>query len=109
MEFFRKGRIGPTGQRSSRNVLSLRTTHFYTSSPCQNRLARTGIILITVRVCRPTSERLLTCFAATQYCDGLRGAFIVEDPDDTHKLLYDVDDGLYIDTFIDLAKADCYV
>jgi len=28
-----------------------------------------------------------------QYCDGLRGALIIEDPDDPHKDLYDVDDG----------------
>ena len=32
---------------------------------------------------------------STQYCDGLRGAFVVYDPEDPHKLLYDVDDGLY--------------
>ena len=28
-----------------------------------------------------------------QYCDGLRGAFIIDDPDDPHKSLYDVDNG----------------
>jgi FtsP/CotA-like multicopper oxidase with cupredoxin domain len=28
-----------------------------------------------------------------QYCDGLRGAFIIEDPDDPHIKLYDVDNG----------------
>ncbi|KAJ7176104.1 putative laccase 1d precursor [Mycena crocata] len=30
---------------------------------------------------------------STQYCDGLRGAFVVYDPDDPLKHLYDVDDG----------------
>lgn len=30
---------------------------------------------------------------ATQYCDGLRGTFIVYDPHDSHQLLYDIDDG----------------
>ena len=30
---------------------------------------------------------------STQYCDGLRGAFVVYDPDDPHKYLYDIDDG----------------
>ncbi|KAF7360980.1 putative Laccase-1 [Mycena sanguinolenta] len=30
---------------------------------------------------------------STQYCDGLRGAFVVYDPDDPLKDLYDVDDG----------------
>ncbi len=28
-----------------------------------------------------------------QYCDGLRGAFVVRDPQDPHADLYDVDDG----------------
>ncbi|PPQ88840.1 hypothetical protein CVT25_010439 [Psilocybe cyanescens] len=28
----------------------------------------------------------------TQYCDGIRGALVVYDPDDPHKTLYDVDD-----------------
>jgi iron transport multicopper oxidase len=28
-----------------------------------------------------------------QYCDGLRGVFIIEDPDDPQRYLYDVDDG----------------
>jgi FtsP/CotA-like multicopper oxidase with cupredoxin domain len=28
-----------------------------------------------------------------QYCDGLRGAFIIDDPDDPHKSLYDIDNG----------------
>ncbi len=30
---------------------------------------------------------------ATQYCDGLRGPFIIYDPEDPHADLYDVDDG----------------
>ncbi len=28
-----------------------------------------------------------------QYCDGLRGAFIVYDPEDPHAYMYDVDNG----------------
>lgn len=35
---------------------------------------------------------------ATQYCDGLRGALVIYDPDDPHKDLYDVDDGQLSDT-----------
>ena len=31
---------------------------------------------------------------STQYCDGLRGAFVIYDPQDPHKDLYDVDDGM---------------
>ena len=30
---------------------------------------------------------------STQYCDGLRGAMVVYDPNDPHADLYDVDDG----------------
>lgn len=30
---------------------------------------------------------------STQYCDGLRGAFVVYDPNDPNAHLYDVDDG----------------
>ena len=30
---------------------------------------------------------------STQYCDGLRGALVLYDPDDPHKDLFDVDDG----------------
>ena len=34
---------------------------------------------------------------STQYCDGLRGALIIYDPDDPHASLYDVDDsGCYL-------------
>ncbi|KAF8075336.1 laccase [Lyophyllum atratum] len=38
---------------------------------------------------------------ATQYCDGLRGAFVVYDPLDPHRLLYDVDDESTIITLAD--------
>lgn len=34
-------------------------------------------------------------YLATQYCDGLRGAFIIYDPQDPHKHLYDIDDGKF--------------
>nr|AFN10626.1 laccase 1 [Hypsizygus marmoreus] len=30
---------------------------------------------------------------STQYCDGLRGVFVVYDPSDPHSSLYDIDDG----------------
>ncbi len=30
---------------------------------------------------------------STQYCDGLRGPFVVYDPNDPHASLYDVDNG----------------
>jgi len=61
-----------------------------------NKPAPTGIILTFVRAYWCTFERLLTCLVATQYCDGLRGAFILDDPEDPHIALYDVDDGQYI-------------
>ena len=31
---------------------------------------------------------------SNQYCDGLRGALVVRDPQDPHAGLYDVDDGV---------------
>ncbi|KAI0301898.1 laccase 1 [Multifurca ochricompacta] len=38
---------------------------------------------------------------SNQYCDGLRGAFVVRDPEDPHKPLYDVDDDSTIITLAD--------
>ncbi|PPQ63102.1 hypothetical protein CVT24_005813 [Panaeolus cyanescens] len=38
---------------------------------------------------------------STQYCDGLRGAFVVYDPYDPHKHLYDVDDESTVITLAD--------
>ncbi|KII87346.1 hypothetical protein PLICRDRAFT_113151 [Plicaturopsis crispa FD-325 SS-3] len=40
---------------------------------------------------------------STQYCDGLRGPFVVYDPDDPHASLYDVDDETTV-----IALADWY-
>ena len=36
---------------------------------------------------------------STQYCDGLRGAFVIYDPEDPHKDLYEIDDGVYTDRY----------
>ena len=37
---------------------------------------------------------------SNQYCDGLRGALVIRDPEDPHASLYDVDDGMsYIRPF----------
>ncbi|KAI0740100.1 laccase [Earliella scabrosa] len=38
---------------------------------------------------------------STQYCDGLRGAMVVYDPDDPHASLYDVDDESTVITLAD--------
>ncbi|KAG6907013.1 hypothetical protein DXG01_010916 [Tephrocybe rancida] len=38
---------------------------------------------------------------STQYCDGLRGAFVIYDPNDPYKNLYDVDDESTIITLAD--------
>lgn len=32
---------------------------------------------------------------SSQYCDGLRGPLVIYDPEDPHKHLYDVDNGMY--------------
>ncbi len=39
---------------------------------------------------------LTMIYLATQYCDGLRGPFIIYDPDDPHAHLYDVDNGKFL-------------
>ncbi|KAG6826462.1 hypothetical protein H0H92_015691 [Tricholoma furcatifolium] len=39
--------------------------------------------------------------APTQYCDGLRGPFVVYDPHDPHKSMYDVDDDNTVITLAD--------
>ncbi|TBU49264.1 laccase [Dichomitus squalens] len=38
---------------------------------------------------------------STQYCDGLRGPFVVYDPQDPHASLYDVDDDSTVITLVD--------
>ncbi|KAJ7289255.1 yellow laccase [Mycena rebaudengoi] len=38
---------------------------------------------------------------STQYCDGLRGAFVVYDPSDPHRHLYDIDDDSTVLTLAD--------
>ena len=38
---------------------------------------------------------------ATQYCDGLRGAMVIYDPDDPYADLYDVDDESTVITLVD--------
>ena len=85
------------GHRSSRNALSRQRTRFCTTLVSTSKLVPTGIIHISVRC--PISFAFdchLTCLAATQYCDGLRGVFILDDPDGPYKHLYDVDDGVLL-------------
>ncbi|KAG6917344.1 hypothetical protein DXG01_002915 [Tephrocybe rancida] len=45
---------------------------------------------------------------STQYCDGLRGAFVVYDPKDPHASLYDVDDETTIITLADWYHAPAH-
>ena len=97
MAFSRKGRTGPTERLSLRSALYLPLDLFFMTSMWTHRSARTGIMPISVRRLPFAFEKTLICLAATQYCDGLRGAFIVDDPNDLHALLYDVDDGMFTD------------
>jgi hypothetical protein len=59
-----------------------------------DRRVRSGIIPTTAPSQYNTVLSLLfsevTLF---RYCDGLRGAIVVYDPLDPHRLLYDIDDG----------------
>jgi len=36
-----------------------------------------------------TLNLISNLFPGTQYCDGMRGALVVYDPEDPHKALYD--------------------
>ena len=47
---------------------------------------------------------------STQYCDGLRGAFVVYDPQDPYLSLYDVDDGEHVPAahYVELALMPSY-
>ena len=101
MAFSRKGRTGLTERLSLRSAQYLPLNRSFMTLMWTHRSARTGIIPISVRRLICAFEQTLICLAATQYCDGLRGAFIVDDPDDLHALLYDVDDGMPTDTPID--------
>jgi hypothetical protein len=79
---------------SSLSVLLLRTTRSSTTFKRLAKLAPSGITPIFVSH-NSGRESFLTHFrTASQYCDGLRGAFVLYDPDDPHKDLYDVDDGM---------------
>ncbi|KAG6836180.1 hypothetical protein H0H93_010585 [Arthromyces matolae] len=56
------------------------------------RQERFGIILISVSTFAWRHLRYSPS-SATQYCDGLRGPFVIYDPEDPHGPLYDIDDG----------------
>jgi iron transport multicopper oxidase len=94
MEYFNEIRAGQMDYRLSPNAPSHRGTHFYMTFVYQIRRGHSGTIRMTVSLYPSYSIDNLSSFKpATQYCDGLRGAFIVYDPYDPHRLLYDVDDG----------------
>lgn len=44
-----------------------------------------------------------------QYCDGLRGALIIYDPEDPHQDLYDVDDGEVVFSAQPIYSADTFL
>lgn len=93
----RRGRTPQTGRLSSPNAPLLPTTLSSTNSPSQSRREHIGTIhtCVSSLTTRVSDRALLTksLGLATQYCDGLRGALVVYDPNDPYKLFYDVDDG----------------
>ena len=69
------------------------TIHSFMSSMLSN-LVLTGITRIYVSPHYLISKNFANnWYQATQYCDGLRGAIVIYDPDDPHSALYDADDG----------------
>lgn len=69
-------------------------------SPTKQVRVRASQIQIGGRSLR--SKRCVICLGTywyhshvnAQYCDGLRGAFVVYDPSDPNAGLYDIDDGM---------------
>jgi hypothetical protein len=106
MGFTKSGPIGLMARHPSRNALFLPDIYFSTTSASLHRRAPIGTFLIIVRGADNLSACLPTNSAATQYCDGLRGAFIVDDPVDRYDHLYDVDDGMQLEVLLQLRKAE---
>ena len=72
----------------SLNVQSFLAIRSCINSPSQTRQERFGIIHITVEFkfnLLTQIELKTVCCTATQYCDGLRGALVIYDPDDPYK------------------------
>ena len=94
-------RQAPTGQMVpllSTNVQSPVGTRSSMTSRCPTRLVSTTGYRSLARAdpVNPLGTFWYHSHLSTQYCDGLRGPFVVYDPNDPHLSLYDVDDGLYI-------------
>ncbi|KAG6849815.1 hypothetical protein H0H93_004764 [Arthromyces matolae] len=82
MAFSRKEHLGRTVQQVLRSAPLSRGSR---SSMTFKLQSRRGLFGIT----RTISS------SATQYCDGLRGPFVVYDPFDPHRPEYDIDDGMH--------------
>ncbi|KAG6853590.1 hypothetical protein C0991_002996 [Blastosporella zonata] len=80
----------------SQRVLSIR---FSGLQPGRHVLV--SLSLLYVESIAPGQFIFKSLCLATQYCDGLRGAFVVYDPNDPYKSLYDVDDESTIITLAD--------
>ena len=95
MESFK---MGPTTRMASPSLLNVplrKTTRFCTPLRLMARREPTGIIATTRRNSGSLISRLFG-FAIRDlnpFSDGLRGAFIIYDPEDPLSYLYDVDDG----------------
>ncbi|KAL0058552.1 laccase, multicopper oxidase, benzenediol:oxygen oxidorectuctase [Marasmius tenuissimus] len=74
----------------------------HTESTLLDKPEHTGTIVTSVRSFRYQVQTSTQATAAGQYCDGLRGALIIYDPNDPHKSLYDIDDASTI-----ISIADC--
>jgi len=92
MDFFKNvERTGPMDQLALVNVLSRPIARF-SMNLIRRRPVLSGIIPTTVmrQEMPPTTLNLISnLFPGTQYCDGMRGALVVYDPEDPHKALYD--------------------
>ena len=83
-------RTGLMDQLALVNVQSRRIARF-SMNLIRRRPVLSGTIPTTVmRQMLPMTLNLISnLFPGTQYCDGMRGALVVYDPEDPHKTLYD--------------------
>ena len=78
--------LGPTELVELRSVQYLLEIRSFINSLRLAKLVPSGTIPIVVRalLCYLPMQFLMSMLPATQYCDGLRGALVIYDPDDVY-------------------------
>jgi len=71
------------------NVPLLLETHSDIPSKLTDSLVHTGTILISASLGFRVTSFVLTIYLGVQYCDGIRGGFVIYDDEDPHRSMYD--------------------